>query len=85
MKCYAVIDTNVLVSALLSTSDESATVQIMEQLVLGEIIPVYSEEIISEYWEVLNRPKFSFSQKAITWLLEHIVKFGIAIEPTPAI
>ena len=32
MKCYAVIDTNVLVSALLSSSDESATVQILERL-----------------------------------------------------
>jgi len=32
MKCYAVIDTNVLVSALLSKKEEAATVQLLERL-----------------------------------------------------
>lgn len=42
---YAVIDTNVLVSALLSSKDDTATVQVMGKVISGEIIPVYSNDI----------------------------------------
>ena len=42
MICYAVIDTNVLVSALLSSKDDTATVQVFCKVITGEIIPVYS-------------------------------------------
>ena len=53
MICYAVIDTNILVSALLSKNETAATVQVMVQLLSGRITPVYSNEIIAEYVEVL--------------------------------
>lgn len=53
MRCYAVIDTNVLVSALLSNNANAATVQLLERLFLGEMVPVYSKEIMCEYREVL--------------------------------
>ncbi len=55
MICYAVIDTNVLVSALLSSKDDAATVQVVSKLLGGEIIPIYSNYIIREYREVLSR------------------------------
>ena len=42
MMYYAVIDTNVLVSAILSSKDDVATVQIMQNVFVGNIIPVYS-------------------------------------------
>ena len=45
MKIFAVIDTNILVSALLSPKNDSATVQVMENVLQKKIIPVYSEEI----------------------------------------
>ena len=45
MICYAVIDTNVLVSALLSSKDD----------ITGVIVPVYSNVITKEYREVLSR------------------------------
>ena len=45
MICYAVIDTNVLVSALLSSKDDTATVQVLGKVIIGEIIPVYSNLI----------------------------------------
>ena len=64
MICYAVIDTNVLVSSLLAKSADVATVQIMEKVIVGKIVPLYSKEIISEYREVLNRKKFNFSKKS---------------------
>lgn len=82
MSCYAVIDTNVLVSALMSNNREAATVQLMERLMKGEIIPVYSDGIIQEYWEVLRRKKFGFPESIIRRTMETIVKFGVSVEPS---
>ena len=76
----AVIDTNILISALLSKKEDSATVKIIEKLISGVIIPVYSKEILSEYREVLSRKKFSFSQDTIGYLLSAIEKFGILVQ-----
>ena len=61
MTCYAVIDTNVLVSSLLSKKDDSATVQVLGKVIIGEVIPVYSNVITKEYRKVLSRKKFDFS------------------------
>ena len=82
MMCYAVIDTNVLVSALLAKKSDSATVQVIERMIKGEIIPVYSNEIMNEYHEVLSRKKFKFSPELITFFLSAIEKFGILAEPS---
>ena len=49
---YAVIDTNVLVSALLTNNKQSATIQVMEAMFANRIIPLYNDEIISEYEDV---------------------------------
>ena len=76
----AVIDTNILISALLSKKEDSATVKIIEKLISGDIIPVYSKEILSEYREVLSRKKFNFSQDTISYLLSAIEKFGILVQ-----
>ena len=82
MMCYAVIDTNVLVSALLAKKSDSATVQVIERMIKGEIIPVYSNEIMNEYHDVLSRKKFKFSPELITFFLSAIEKFGILAEPS---
>lgn len=84
MICYAVIDTNVLVSALLSSKDDSATVQILEKVLSGEIIPVYSNIITKEYREVLSRKKFGFSGEMIEYLLSAVKKYGILVDPSPS-
>ncbi len=83
MICYAVIDTNVLVSALLSTHSDSATVQLIGRLLGGEIIPVYSLEILHEYHQVLNRKKFKFEPEMINYILSAIEKYGLLIDPSP--
>lgn len=82
MRFYAVIDTNVLVSALLSSHADAATVQLIGRLILGEITPVYSSEIMSEYREVLSRKKFRFDLNMIRYILSAIEKFGILVTPT---
>ena len=83
MICYAVIDTNVLISALLSEYDDAATVQVVRRMIEGKIIPVYSREIMKEYQEVLSRKKFGFPQDIVDYLLSAVAKYGIFIEPMP--
>lgn len=84
MICYAVIDTNVLVSALLSSKDDTATVRVLTKVICGEIIPIYSNAIIKEYREVLSRKKFGFSGKMIEYLLSSVEKYGILVDPSPS-
>ena len=84
MICYAVIDTNVLVSALLSSKDDSATVLVLGKVLTGEIIPVYSNVITKEYREVLSRKKFGFAGGTIEYLLSAIEKYGILVNPSPS-
>ena len=77
---FVVIDTNIIVSALLSSKNDSATVQVMEKVFRQEIKPVYSKEIFAEYTNVLNRPKFHFSKELIEYMLSAIKHFGILKE-----
>lgn len=78
---YAVIDTNVFVSALLSSKDDTSTVKIVRRTLKGYIISVYSAPIIEEYLSVLNRDKFGFDKNTVVYLLSSIEKFGILTEP----
>lgn len=80
---YAVFDTNVLVSALLSTHDDAATVQVVARMLGGEVTPLYSDDVFQEYEEVLCRPKFHFSPTLVDGLLSAIHGFGIRVEPSP--
>jgi len=82
MTYYVVIDTNVLVSALLASRDDSPTVQIISKMIQGYIVPVYSDEIMDEYREVLSRKKFKFPVDAIRYLLVAIEKYGLNVSPT---
>lgn len=73
---YAVIDTNVLVAALLTSNTESATVKVVQALFDGLITPLYNEEIYDEYEEVLNRKKFHFTKRDVTRYLEVMIDRG---------
>ena len=77
LKIYAVIDTNVLVSALLSRHHDAATVKILDYLYDRIIVPIYNDEIIEEYSSVLRRPKFNFSEGTVCAIIEAIKKGGI--------
>jgi putative PIN family toxin of toxin-antitoxin system len=80
MIVYAVIDTNVIVSAMLSSRDDAATVRVAEKLFTGEIIPLYSADIMDEYYNVLHRDKFPFSKDDISGMLAAIEKYGICVD-----
>lgn len=79
---YAVFDTNVLVSALMSKRDDSPTVLLLNHVLDGRIVLVYNEEIVSEYQEVLHRDKFGFSDERIKTVLE-VVRTGLCLGRTP--
>ena len=77
MKIYAVIDTNVIVSALLSRHQDSATVKILDYLYGRTIVPVYNDEILEEYATVLRSTKFNFPESTICATLEAIKAGGV--------
>lgn len=77
MKVFAVIDTNVIVSALLSRNGETPVVKVFQALMDKKITLMVNDEIISEYKNVLNRPKFKFPAKLISYILDEIIKNGI--------
>ena len=81
MRYLAVIDTNVLVSALLAKHSDSATVILTEKMLRGEAIWLYSDDILREYREVLCRKKFGFDFRLIDRLLKAIEYYGIRIDP----
>ncbi len=81
MMCYVVVDTNVLVSALLAKNNESPTVQIIKLLFEGKIIPVFNNYTFDEYKNVLHRKKFNFDSELVDTFLSELSKIGRFIEP----
>ena len=79
---YAVIDTNVLVSALFTSNIEAATVKVLDALLQKKIIPLYNEEIYDEYVDVLNRSKFHFPCSIVNRYLKAIRELGVKAERT---
>ena len=83
MTYYAVIDTNVFISALLSKNSDAATVKVLRAILDGRIVPLYHNEILAEYDEVLHRDKFHFQEKAIRTVLTAVKDFGVEVFPQP--
>ena len=84
MKICAVIDTNVIVSALLSKHDDSATVRVVNAVLDGSIVPLYHKDILAEYEEVLHRPKFHLTEGTIRSFINAFVYFGVEVFPQPS-
>jgi putative PIN family toxin of toxin-antitoxin system len=75
----AVIDTNVLVSGLLSPSGNEAL--ILLAINQGWIQPCLTEPILDEYAAVLVRPKFAFPSDAIAALINMLRSRGEMFQP----
>ena len=80
MKFYAVIDTNVIVSAMLKRN--SVPWIIVNKLFDGTIIPLANNEIIEEYEDVLSRKKFSFNKKDVSNFIKEFRKKAILLDRT---
>ena len=76
-----VIDTNVLVSALWSKS--GAPAKVVSMVLTGTLIPCFDYRILCEYREVLQRPKFGFSQGQVNALLDWFEAYGQSVIAKP--
>lgn len=79
---YAVIDTNVLVSALWTTNPNSPTLAVLEGVFRGRITPLIHKDILREYDEVLHRSKFHFPTERIDTLMTYFAEHGILMDRT---
>ncbi len=78
-----ILDTNVLVSGLLSPYSPPG--EIVRLLVAGRIKPCVDARIVSEYADVLSRPKFKFAPDLVAMFLDFIKHncVFVACEPLP--
>jgi putative PIN family toxin of toxin-antitoxin system len=80
MKIYAVYDTNILVSAMISKRTDTSVVKALEVLLSNEVTPLYNDKIIAEYKEVLHREQFKLPEEMVSKIIGQIEKDGIASE-----
>ena len=73
----AVIDTNVIVSAYITKNLDAATSKVWEAVLQCKLTPIYNDEILSEYSELLHREKFGIPEHLIKWALDKIVTNGV--------
>ncbi|MBI4745656.1 MAG: putative toxin-antitoxin system toxin component, PIN family [Deltaproteobacteria bacterium] len=76
-----VLDTNVIVAGLLSPFGTCG--EIVRMVSSGELRLSFDARILSEYKEVLNRPKFKFEEDKIADLLDQIVHRGCTAASSP--
>jgi len=76
-----VIDTNVLIAGLLSPF--GACGEIVRMVSAGELTLSFDARILSEYNEVLRRPRFGFEEEKVAAFLDYIVYRGRAVAPSP--
>jgi putative PIN family toxin of toxin-antitoxin system len=77
LKYYAVIDTNVLVSALLKW--DSVPGNVLQFTITGVVTPVLNEDILREYREVLLRKKFHFPESVVDAILDNLAAQAVFI------
>ncbi|MCL2830380.1 MAG: putative toxin-antitoxin system toxin component, PIN family [Betaproteobacteria bacterium] len=76
-----VLDTNILVSALLSPLGKPA--KIYKMFLAGTLDLVISVEIFAEYQEVLRRPRLKIPAADLETVLAAIGQYGEMIAPLP--
>jgi uncharacterized protein len=65
-----VLDTNILVSALLFHGELSGIIELWKK---GAIIPIFSRETFAEFKAVLEYPKFALKRQEINMIIEEEV------------
>lgn len=83
-KFFAVIDTNVIVSALISKNIDSNPGKVFRAIVQERVVPLYNDEILAEYRCVLSRPKFHLAPALIETVLKAIIVDGLNLDRVPA-
>ncbi|MHB8764502.1 MAG: putative toxin-antitoxin system toxin component, PIN family [Deferrisomatales bacterium] len=73
-KPILVLDTNVLVSALIRPAGPPG--RILDSLVARAIELAFDDRILAEYRNVLRRPRFGFLARDVEVLLDHLERCG---------
>ena len=81
MLMLAVIDANILVSALWSRNGSPA--KVLSLVLNGKVIPCIDSRIMHEYRAVLSRPQFGFTGHEIDALLSWFEDYGFSVVPEP--
>ena len=76
-----VLDTNVLVSALLNPFGPPA--RVFDLLMTGNLQLTFDDRILAEYREVLARPRFGFDLDDVGELLEYLQVGGELVAASP--
>ena len=73
----AVLDTNIVISSALG----GALVLVLEKWDQGKFTVIITSDILSEYFEVLNRSKFRLKQETIDKITRYIYQFSEFVVP----
>jgi len=76
-----VLDTNVLVSALLTPYGPAA--RVLDAVLVGRLILVFDDRILGEYEEVLGRSRFGFGSQDVQTLLDFFRAEGLKVVAAP--
>jgi putative PIN family toxin of toxin-antitoxin system len=80
-----IIDTNVIVSGLLTSDRGAPTTKILDQSMTGEIRPLVSLDLLAEYRSVLLRPairsRHGLDENEIDTVLTAIAESAVVCEP----
>ena len=79
MKYFAVIDTNVLVSALLK--ENSIPWKVIEYVKSSVITPIFNKDILLEYRDVLYRNNFDFDTSVVEETIQFMMDHGVNLQP----
>ena len=83
-KIFAVVDTNVVVSGMITNNSASPTARILDCLGEKRITPLYCEEILQEYESVLGREKFNLPREKVEKFLKMMKSDGFASNRVPS-
>lgn len=72
-----VLDTNIIISSALG----GALVLVLEKWDAGKFTVIVTTDVVSEYFEVLNRPKFGLKQETIDKIANYIYQFSEFVVP----
>lgn len=76
-----VLDTNVVVSALLTP--HGAPARVLDLVLSGDHIVLLDDRIRAEYAEVLARPRFGFAPLDVATLLRYLSAWGESVAARP--
>ena len=83
-RIFAVIDTNVVVSGMISSNPDAPTVGVLDCLGNKTITPLYCKKILEEYESVLSREKFRLPKEKVEKFIKMMKSDGISSNRRPS-